>query len=366
MTKNQDSHGGRVSMKDLAQRLNTSVCTISKALHNKPKVSEKMRAKVLALATELGYAPNILARSMAQHTLKVALVHPVVWPSYNQTLINGVIKRAEELRDFHISIKAFPYKDFSNNSACSDALNRAASENTDAIILISALNKDNSGTLSSVAANISQPIVLLAGGHQPDAKILCLVCQHSADCGAIAANLAQLLLPQGGLAATIIGLADIRDHRLKIEGFKSVLATGNVRFAGYAESFDEPDKAYNAAEQLFTQHPAISLLYVGTENISGVLDYLHEHNLLSKVKVIATGTSAPVNQGLADGSILFAIDEHPMRQGEMAMDAIFQKLILNQTPPASIMVPPGIRIKQMLSTEGKQQVGSEANRLPWG
>ena len=349
MKKSQESHSGRVSLKELAKRLNTSVCTISKALHNKPKVSEKMREKVLALANKLGYSPNILARSMAQRPLHVALIHPIAWPSYNKPLINGVIQRAEELRDYHISVKAFPYSGFTNNDDCISALNRATTENYDAIILVSAANKDDSGILSSTVEGISVPIVILAGGHVPNAKKLCVVSQHSFQCGAIAANLAQILLPEGGLAGVIVGIANVQDHSKKNEGFRKVLSSGNVKYVGCAESYDEEDRAYSAAEDLFTKTPDISLVYVGTENISGVLSYLKEHDLIKKVKVIATGTGEPVNEGLADGSIQFAIDEHPMRQGEKAMDAIFQKLLLNQTPPESIMISPGIRVKQMLN-----------------
>ena len=45
-----------VKMKDIAQRLNVSTMTVSKALSGKPGVSESMREKVKKLATEMGYA----------------------------------------------------------------------------------------------------------------------------------------------------------------------------------------------------------------------------------------------------------------------------------------------------------------------
>ncbi len=47
--------GKPVRMADIAERLNISIVSVSKALAGKPGVSEEMRAKVISLAQELGY-----------------------------------------------------------------------------------------------------------------------------------------------------------------------------------------------------------------------------------------------------------------------------------------------------------------------
>ena len=48
-----------VTIKDLAEQLNLSVATVSKALNNYPHVAEETRQRVLALVEELGYRPSI-------------------------------------------------------------------------------------------------------------------------------------------------------------------------------------------------------------------------------------------------------------------------------------------------------------------
>jgi len=364
MPVSKSNRSGRVSLKELAARLDTSVCTISKALHNKPKVSEKMRAKVLALAEELGYAPNILARSMARRPLRIALVYPMAWPSYNQLLINGAIHRAEELRDFHISVKAFPFEGISETAGCIEAIAAAEAGKFDAMILSStSAEVDASEDFSREVGRVSCPVLLLGGGRSPQAKLLCTVRQNSQRCGEIAGNLAQLLLPEGGSAAVIIGLASICDHHEKIKGFKAYLRQGTVAFAGHAETLDQADKAYSAAAELLKRHPQLSLLYVGTENISGVLAYLEEHNLARRIRVIATGTSAAVNEGLRNGNIQFAIDEEPLLQGQMAMDAVFRRLLLGQTLPPTILIAPTIRVKCQIENDPPAAVDSFARSL---
>ena len=47
--------GKPVRMADIAERLDISVVSVSKALAGKPGVSEEMRAKIVTLAREMGY-----------------------------------------------------------------------------------------------------------------------------------------------------------------------------------------------------------------------------------------------------------------------------------------------------------------------
>jgi LacI family transcriptional regulator len=52
------------SLRDIATRAGVSVNTVSRALTGKPDVNAETRARVQALAKELGYTPNLLARSL--------------------------------------------------------------------------------------------------------------------------------------------------------------------------------------------------------------------------------------------------------------------------------------------------------------
>lgn len=53
-----------VTIKDLAEQLNLSVSTVSKALNDYPHVAEETRQRVLAKAEKLGYRPSITARGL--------------------------------------------------------------------------------------------------------------------------------------------------------------------------------------------------------------------------------------------------------------------------------------------------------------
>lgn len=77
-----------VTIKDIAERAGVSFSTVSKALRNSPLVQEKTKAKILAIAEEMGYRPNIAARSLVS---KRSGVVGVVWPSVERTTLSALI-----------------------------------------------------------------------------------------------------------------------------------------------------------------------------------------------------------------------------------------------------------------------------------
>ncbi|MFM2032568.1 MAG: hypothetical protein RLZZ297_1333, partial [Chloroflexota bacterium] len=65
----------RISITDIAQRAQVSHTTVSRALRGHPRISAAMRARIVALAHEMGYVPNIIAQSLQQQqTRTIGLV----------------------------------------------------------------------------------------------------------------------------------------------------------------------------------------------------------------------------------------------------------------------------------------------------
>ena len=55
-----------ITIKDLAEKLNISVSTVSRALKDNPEISQQTRKTVQALAKELGYKKCILETGLKQ------------------------------------------------------------------------------------------------------------------------------------------------------------------------------------------------------------------------------------------------------------------------------------------------------------
>lgn len=93
-----------VTIRMLAEKLQLSTATISKALSNSHEISEETKQRVLALAKELNYVPNPYASSLrkkASHT--IAVVIPEVADSFFAEAINGIESVAQE-KGYHVLI----------------------------------------------------------------------------------------------------------------------------------------------------------------------------------------------------------------------------------------------------------------------
>jgi DNA-binding LacI/PurR family transcriptional regulator len=54
-----------ITQKEIASQAEVSIASVSRALNDQPGVSEEVRARILRVANELGYSPDIRARSLA-------------------------------------------------------------------------------------------------------------------------------------------------------------------------------------------------------------------------------------------------------------------------------------------------------------
>jgi LacI family transcriptional regulator len=88
-----------VTIKDISKRLGISVSTVSKALNGYPDVSDDTRQRILEMARELDYHPNVAAQSLRRHrTSKIGLLitYPVASVGeYVAQLITGAAIAAE-------------------------------------------------------------------------------------------------------------------------------------------------------------------------------------------------------------------------------------------------------------------------------
>ncbi|OVE79539.1 hypothetical protein BVY01_02285 [bacterium I07] len=81
----------KVTLSDIAQKLNFSIVTVSKALRDHPDISTKTKERIKRTAVELGYTPNYLARSLAakrSHT--IGLVVPQISNYFYPAIIKSI------------------------------------------------------------------------------------------------------------------------------------------------------------------------------------------------------------------------------------------------------------------------------------
>lgn len=81
----------RARLKDIAEELELSTMTVSRAINGHPNVNPETRLRVLRTARRLNYRPNRFARSLiTQQSMTIALVLPDISYSFFGEVARGV------------------------------------------------------------------------------------------------------------------------------------------------------------------------------------------------------------------------------------------------------------------------------------
>jgi DNA-binding LacI/PurR family transcriptional regulator len=79
------------TIKEIAAKANVSIATVSRALNNDVKVEEKTKLRIIRIAEELNYKPNLLARNFVKRTSNIiGLILPEISDEFFTEIIKGV------------------------------------------------------------------------------------------------------------------------------------------------------------------------------------------------------------------------------------------------------------------------------------
>ncbi len=86
-----------ITIKDIAKKAGVSYATVSRALNNRPEVSEKTRREIQRLAAEMGYKPNAIARGLVtKETFTLGLIIPDITNPFFPEVARGVEEAASD------------------------------------------------------------------------------------------------------------------------------------------------------------------------------------------------------------------------------------------------------------------------------
>ena len=85
----------QITLNDIAQRLNVSTVTVSKALRGHPDISHETTKRVKKVAAELGYSPNFMARNLsARKSNTIGVIVPKIAHHFFSSIIEHVYNYA--------------------------------------------------------------------------------------------------------------------------------------------------------------------------------------------------------------------------------------------------------------------------------
>ena len=209
--RNDRMENRKITISDIAEALQVSKTTVSRAISGKGRISEETRKKILAYIEEKDYKPNVIAKGLAQQkTYNIALVIPgdckLVDMPFFQNSMQGICEEASQ-HDYDVMLVTTSGKDYSN-------LERMIfNHKVDGVILSRSLVKDEVAVFLK-----EQQIPFILMGTSKDEDILQVDNNHKEGC----CELVTKLLARGYRKIGLVGGSqNFVVNRMRFEGYKN-------------------------------------------------------------------------------------------------------------------------------------------------
>jgi DNA-binding LacI/PurR family transcriptional regulator len=167
----------KVTIKDVAKIAGVSAQTVSRVVNNHPDVSDQTRTKIQKIVKDLGYSPNIIARSLIQGKTNTIGVVGFRLDYFGSNSILTAIERKAGKLGFSLLLTLINDLD---ESKIDPVLNQLLSRQVDGLIWTLPWLKDTHNSISEKTKNLSVPVVLLNRTSFSGDTVVCLDNRHGA------------------------------------------------------------------------------------------------------------------------------------------------------------------------------------------
>ncbi|WP_299576734.1 LacI family DNA-binding transcriptional regulator [uncultured Sunxiuqinia sp.] len=335
--ENKEPTKNVVRIKDIAELANVSTGTVDRVLHNRGRVSEEVKQRVLSIARELNYEPNMLARALvSKREFRIAALIPdASLDDYWAEPAKGIRKAEAELRQYGLVVYYHIFNQFDVNSFKEEA-EKLSGLNYDGILLAPVFYRESLTFLNRWKRD--QIPFNLFNTHIPDYEPLSYIGQDSYQSGVVAAK----LLHYGYLSSEPISfiIAHIDEdvanssHLIKKEqGFMDYFDTADTPFVKVVrtELHKSSDQRIFAQQldELLAKNPDARGIFVSTSRAYAVADYL-ENNPQHKLRLIGYDLLDKNLTHLNKGTINFLINQNPKGQGYYGIQLLIEHLVFKK------------------------------------
>jgi LacI family transcriptional regulator len=326
----------------IAEMANVSIGTVDRALHGRGGIKDATRQRILQIARQIGYTPNLAARalSVTKSISRIGVCMPREIHFFYDQLWSGVLEEARRLAQLGIQFVNRPVQTLGHEDT--QAFKELVQSGVDGIILTAGNPKDLTPLINDAEEN-GIPVVCVSTD-APESKRSTVVCVEPWLNGCLAGELMGKLLPPGSKVAVVLGMLTAEDHRKKTEGFSDTFPRHcpGGKVVAVVEGHEDEDESFQKTFDLLRRIPTLSGLYVNTVNCLPVCRALGARGLAGKIKLITTDLFAEMSSYFQKGTITASIYQQPHRQGQIAVRLLADNLTNKTNFPPAVHLSPGV------------------------
>ena len=310
----------------IAELAGVSIGTVDRALHGRAGINPHTRKRVLKIAREIGYTPNIAARALSTgKSVRIGVCVPKELAYFYDEMWAGIREEAAHYEPRGVEFVLAPVPELGRGE--DSAFRRLRASRVDGILLTPG-NPEAMTPLIDAAEKEGTRVVCISTD-APMSRRSAVVCLEPRLNGLIAGELMADFVPRGSKVAIVTGMLKTIDHREKADGFTASfreLSMGGA-LVEVIEAHEHPTESFRKTRALLERVPDLAGIYVNTVNCLPVCRALAQAGLAGKVRVIATDLFRQMIPAIQSGAIAASIHQQPYVQGQLAVRTVAEHLL---------------------------------------
>jgi len=348
----------------IAKLAEVSIGTVDRALHGRPGISPKTLKRILKIARQIGYRPNLAARALSTgRQVRIGICVPKEIAYFYDELWDGLRAEADRYASRGVEFVPVAVPELGRGEGSAFKMLLQAGLNG---IIVTPGNPEAMTPLIDTAEQRGTRVVCVSTD-APVSRRSSVVCIEPRLNGLIAGELMANFVGRKAKVAIVTGMLKTVDHSQKTEGFIGSFRdrSGGGRVVAVIEAHEHPEESFRKTKHLLESHPDVGGIYVNTVNCLPVCKALARAGLAGQVRLIATDLFREMIPYFEQGAIAASIHQQPYTQGELAFRMLAEHLLHGtELQPAQFLNPSIIlRANLHLFREAHRIVGT-ANQQP--
>jgi len=326
----------RIRIKDIAAKAKVSTGTVDRVLHNRGNVSAEKRARIEAVMEDLGYEPNIIARTLASNReVRIAILVPDPGNDpYWSAPSRGVEQAWQSVKHYGVVADWYYFNLFEQDDFAVQA-KKVLETNPNALLFPPVFLQAANELLR--ACHEQNILVSIFNTQVESSSILTYVGQNSYQSGVLAGKLLSLGMGEQGKVAVINlskepanakHLSDKEQGLIDYFSSRKMGADSRVIRIVF-EKFNDRQALRNHFEDLFAREPSLRALFITNSRAYKLLEVLPEY-LTENMRIVGFDLLPENIEFLRRGRIQFLINQNPVEQGYLALMSLVNTLIFEK------------------------------------
>lgn len=169
-----------------------------------------------------------------------------------------------------------------------------------------------------------------------NSKRQCYVGSDYINGGETAGALLQMIIPSGANIGIIMGSSKVLGHKQRLAGFeKNISKNPKFKIVDIQENDDDDISSYDKTKIMLEKHKEINAVFIVAAGVYGACRAVLSLDKQNDLTIIAFDTVPTTIEMMKKHVIKAVIYQHPYRQGQRAMQIVFEYLVNGISPDKS-------------------------------